>query len=221
MKKNRKYTLQNHHSLKRLPRISIHRFRRQLLLKRHHQPAADSLPPSTPAADTSQEFASIIKDLLEPGADDEQPNAAHVEVKVQIEGEPIVEARAVEQSTRIINPDTNMVDETSIAQSAGTAMIKSTERSSAEFAKGHKRDSNEAGLDERATSYQIDLAKQDEEVETSPKKRKNIRDSEISEMAPPKLPPKTPAKANTLRAKPNATPASVRRSKRHLDGGKD
>jgi hypothetical protein len=184
-------------------------------------PAAHSLPPSTTAADTTQEFASIIKNLLEPGADDEQPNSTRVEIKLQVEEESIVEATAAEQSTRLINPDKNTVDETSITQSAGTATIKYTERSSTGFASGHKRDSNEAGLDERPTSNQIDHAEQDTEVETPSKKRKDVRDRETSEMDPPKLPPKTPAKANTLRAKPNATPASVRRSKRHLDGGKD
>jgi hypothetical protein len=185
-------------------------------------PAAESLPPSTPAANTTQEFASIIKDLLEPGTDDEQPNSTRVEIESQIERESKIEVRAVEQSTRssIIRPNADMADKTSLTHIAAP-LIESTERSSTGFASGHKRNSNEAGFDERATSFQIDVAEQDEEVETPPTKRKNVRDSETSEMAPPKLLPKTPAKANTLRAKPNATPASVRRSKRHLDGGKD
>jgi hypothetical protein len=184
-------------------------------------PAAESLPPSTPAADTTQDIASIIKDLLEPGTDDEQPNSTRVEIELQIERESKIEVRAVEQSTSsIIKPNADMADKTSLTHIAAP-LIESTERSSTGFASGHKRDSNEAGLDERATSFQIDIAEQDEEVEAPPKKRKDVRDSETSEMAPPKLPPKTPAKANTLRAKPNTTPASVRRSKRHLDGGKD
>jgi hypothetical protein len=157
-------------------------------------PTADSLPPSTPAADTTQEFASLMKDLLEPGMDGEQPNSTHVEIELQIERESIIEVRAVEQSTRssIINPNADMADEGSVAQSAAPAMVEFTEGSSIEVARGHKRGSDEAGLDERTPSNQIDFAEQDTEAETTPKKLKDTGESKISEMAPPKLLPKTP-----------------------------
>ncbi len=179
-------------------------------------PAADSLPPSIPTADTTQEFASLMKDLLEPGTNDKQPISARVEIELQVERESTIECTAVEQSTRIMNPNANMADEISITRSAASAMVESTERSSTEFTRGHKRCSDEAGLDEQATCDQLGPTEKDEKIKISPKKRKDTSDSKVSNITPPDPLPKTPARGNTLRGKQNANSASVRRSKRHL-----
>jgi hypothetical protein len=159
-----------------------------------------------------------MKDLLEPGPDDEQPNSALVEIELQIERESTIEVTPLAQSTNssIITPYANMADETSITQLAVPAMVEYVESSSTEVARGHKRDSDEAGLDEQASSNPMGPTEQDEEVESPPKKRKDTSDSQISDVTSPEPLPKTPAKGNTLRAKPKATPASVRRSKRNL-----
>jgi hypothetical protein len=176
--------------------------------------AANPLPPSPHQADTTQEFAILIKDLLGTDTDVEQPNSMQIEIELQTKAESAVEATSVDQSTTIIDSNANMADAAPINHSATQVTTQPTALSSTEVARGHKRGSDEAGLDEQSTSSQLDAAGQDEDVETPPKKRNGTEDRKMSDVTRPHTFPKTPGKGGTPRAKPKATPSALRRSRR-------
>jgi hypothetical protein len=132
----------------------------------------------------------------------------------------------VERSTKRISTRTQTIPSSNVntspadamsTQSVALATAQSTESSIAGVARGTKRDSDEAGLDEQDITKQLGSIKEEDSVTTPPKKRQEAGDSEMTNSSPTNPPPKTPAKGRTpgKNAKTFLTPAAIRRSRRH------
>jgi hypothetical protein len=132
----------------------------------------------------------------------------------------------IEQPTKRINTRTQTLPSSNVkttpadavsTQSVALATAQPTESSIPGVARGTKRDSDEAGLDEQDISKQLGSIDEEESVTTPPQKRQETGDNEITDPSPTNPPPKTPAKGRTpgRNAKTFLTPAAARRSRRH------
>jgi hypothetical protein len=176
--------------------------------------AASLIPPSPHLADTTQEFAILFRDLLDPGADDEQPTSTCIEIELRTKGGAAIEVTSVEQSASTIDPNTNICNTASNTQLLAPATTEFTVANCTRKSSGHKRGSDEAGLDEQGTSEQVVAGKEGGNGEPPAKRRNHTSDREGSDATPSHTLPKTPAKGKTPRTKPKATPLALRRSTR-------
>jgi hypothetical protein len=136
------------------------------------------------------------------------------------------ELTGVEQSTKHISTRTQTIPSSNVntspadavsTQSVALATAQPAESSIPGVARGTKRDSDEAGLDEQDISKQLGSIEEEVSATTPPKKRQETGDNEIADPSPTNPPPKTPAKGRTpgKNAKTFLTPAAARRSRRH------
>jgi len=136
------------------------------------------------------------------------------------------ELAGVEQSTKHISTRTQTIPSSNVntspadavsSQSVALATAQPAESSIPGVARGTKRDSDEAGLDEQDFSKQLGSIGEEDSATTPPKKRLETGDNKITDPSPTNPPPKTPAKGRTpgKNAKTFLTPAAARRSRRH------
>lgn len=156
-------------------------------------------------------FSPSLREKLQESDKDFEYMIKISSIEIKMKG-PAISPETPEEASSSIDSSVNVADPASNTESVAPESTQAIESNITEVARGTKRGSDEAGLDEKGTCKQV-TSEEGDSVSTSQKERQETGDR-ISDSSPMEPPPKTPTKGKAPSKKLKSKASAIRRSER-------